>query len=456
MGWLRLTRPLLVMTIALIAGAFAAASPAQAGPIAWCGTGEPATDLPDALGAFEWHVIYAIPTDGQDRFGYFAPRIAGDVAAVSNWWVGQDPTRRPRYDLIDAPGCPSESQRVDITVAHLPHTNAAESGGQIEDDLQAQGFASVDKGYLVYYEGSLNVADEYGVCGQGGVADGPWAYSIIYLQACFQATSDDYRSITVAHEMTHGMGAVHSQAPHYCNSGHVCDSPSDLMKAAIHDGDSLAGLTLDVGRDDYYGHSGSWFDVQDCGLLYRLDLTLPAAPALTATATSVGNAVTVTLAAHPFEFGIRFRVYGADGQVAQDGVSSTLSTTADVGQTLQWTARTEDEGGFLGTPATLRFKVGYGLVDASGVVTKDTVSPGAVGNLRQTRAGKSLVVRWAAVADPIGLRGYRVTAPGLTPLIVKSPTVTLPRAKVHGKKITVVAVDRAGNIGSGAAIVARS
>jgi hypothetical protein len=110
----------------------------------------------------------------------------------------------------------------------------------------------------------------------------------------------------------------------------------------------------------------------------------------------------------------------------------------------------------VGAPVTLRFEVGYGLVDASGVVTKDTVSPGAVGNLRQTRAGKSLVVRWAAVADPIGLRGYRVTAPGLTPLIVTSPTVTLPRAKVHGKKITVVAVDRAGNIGSGAAIVARS
>ena len=124
-GWLRAAaKPLLVLVV--LAGAFGVASPAQAGPIAWCGSGEPSTDVPDALSAIEWHVIYAIPADGQDRFGYFAPRLAGDAAAVSNWWVAQDPTRRPRYDLIDAPGCPSDFQRVDISVAHLPHVNADE------------------------------------------------------------------------------------------------------------------------------------------------------------------------------------------------------------------------------------------------------------------------------------------------------------------------------------------
>jgi hypothetical protein len=37
------------------------------------------------------------------------------------------------------------------------------------------------------------------------------------------------------------------------------------------DGSSLGSLLLDPGRDDYYGHSGSWFDVQDSSWLVRLD-----------------------------------------------------------------------------------------------------------------------------------------------------------------------------------------
>jgi hypothetical protein len=444
--------PLIVLTLTF--ASLALATTAKANPLPWCGSGEPSTDLPDAVSAFEWHVIYAIPSDGQDRFGYFAPRIAGDVAAVTNWWIGQDSTRRPRYDLIDAPGCPSEFQRIDITVAHLAHPNSAESGASIQSELRAQGFDSVDKAYLVYYDGSLDTSGEYGICGQGGVADGPWAYSILYLQACFQTTSEDYRAATAAHEMTHGMGAVSSHAPHYCDSGHVCDSPSDLMKATKTDGDTLGTSALDVGHDDYYGHSGGWFDVQDSALLYRLNLT-PAAPPVTATATSSGNDVELNVTSNPFEFGLLFRIYSSDGRVAQDGVSSTLSTTADLGQTLTWTIRSEDDGGFLGPPTTLRFKVGYGIVDASGALTKDTVAPGDVGNLRQTRSGKTLVLKWPAVADPVGLRGYRVTVAGMKPLIVKSPIVKLPLAKVRGRKITVTTVDGAGNTGNRASIVAR-
>jgi hypothetical protein len=37
------------------------------------------------------------------------------------------------------------------------------------------------------------------------------------------------------------------------------------------DGSALGSLLLDPSRDDYYGHSGSWFDVQDSSWLVRLD-----------------------------------------------------------------------------------------------------------------------------------------------------------------------------------------
>ncbi len=35
--------------------------------------------------------------------------------------------------------------------------------------------------------------------------------------------------------------------------------------------DSLFAYALDVERDDYYGHSGSWWDVQDSAWLSHLD-----------------------------------------------------------------------------------------------------------------------------------------------------------------------------------------
>jgi hypothetical protein len=441
-----LAAPLVLLALTCVA--LASAAGAGAAPLQWCGTGEPSTDLPDAVSAIEWHIVYAIPAGGQDRFGYFAPRIAGDVAAVSNWWVGQDATRRPRYDVIDAPGCPTEFQRVDISVAHLPHTNAEESARQIEADLEAQGFSSEDKGYLVYYDGSLNTSDEYGICGQGGVADGPWAYSILYLQACFQVTSDDYRSETAAHEMVHGMGAVTSKAPHYCDGGHVCDSPNDLMKAIANEGDTLGSAALDVGRDDYYGHTGAWYDVQDSGLLYRLDLTLPPAPPVTATATSVGSAVQVKWHATPPESGIYYRVYGTDGKLIQTEPSTSITANGEVGQTLTWTIRTEDNGGFLGPATTLRFKVGFGIVDASGALLHDTVAPGGVSGLSAKRSGAQVVVRWQAVADPLGLRGYRISAPGMRAVVVKATTTRLPLSGVKGKTLSVAAVDLAGNVGT--------
>src|SRR5947207_2431588 len=110
-----MARPLLAL--AVVAAAFACASTAKAGPIPWCGAGEPTSDLPDTVSALEWHIAYAVPSDGVDRFGSYAPRLAGAVATLSNWWLSQDSMRRPRFDLVDAPGCGSEPYgRVDISL----------------------------------------------------------------------------------------------------------------------------------------------------------------------------------------------------------------------------------------------------------------------------------------------------------------------------------------------------
>jgi hypothetical protein len=366
---------------------------------------------------------------------------------MSDWWVGQDPTRKPRFDLLQVTGCSSDYARVDISVVHLPHASAAESAQQIQDDLVAAGFDNPDKAYLVYYEGSIPDQADYSICGQGGVADVSWAYSIVYVEACGQDTEDAFRAGVATHELVHGLGAVDPAAPNYCQDGHVCDSSSDLMKPVADDGDTLANLQLDVGRDDYYGHSGAWWDTQDSGLLYHLDQTLPPPPAVVPTATSTGSSVHVSWVTSPLRDGLRFRIYEENGQLDDDTVDTSLQTSAPAGQTLAWVFRTYDDGGFLGPPATLRFKVGYGIVDADGKLLKDTVPPGAVKHLRAIRSGSRVVFRWDPVADPLGLRGYRISAAGLQTLLVKGTTAFGAFSVVRGKKIVVAAVDKAGNVG---------
>ena len=79
------------------------------------------------------------------------------------------------------------------------------------------------------------------------------------------------RVIVAAHELMHTLGAVDGRsAPNGCASGHVCDGGTDLMTATLENG-PLESRVLDVGRNDYYGHGGSWDDVQDSRFLERLD-----------------------------------------------------------------------------------------------------------------------------------------------------------------------------------------
>jgi hypothetical protein len=438
------------LAVAAVAATLALATSARGASVPWCGTGEPTTDVADTVNAFEWHVVYALPAGAVDRFAAFAPRFAGDAAAMTAWWLGQDSTRKPRYDLVDAPTCASEFGRIDISLVQVPAGITNYQG--ITAAVRAAGLEDPDKGYLVYFDGSPHVGTEFGVCGQGGTDDVAFAYSVVYLQTCGQQTDDNTRALIATHEMTHGMGAVPNEAPHLCDFGHVCDSPNDLMKSVFSSSDSLANLLLDVGRDDYYAHSGNWWDVRKSGLLYDLDQSLAPAPDVVGlTATDLADVVTVHWAPSTQQPGLYYRVFDANGKLTNDDQETTsFFTTGSVGQILTWTIRAVTDGGFLSTRATLHFKVGYGTVDASGILLQDTVPPAAVTHLRATVSGTKSVLRWSKVADPIGLRGYRVAVAGRPPLMATGTTVSFPRARVRGKTVSVAAIDRSGNVGPAA------
>ncbi|MDQ3822298.1 MAG: hypothetical protein M3321_03555, partial [Actinomycetota bacterium] len=277
---MRRALPFLVAAFAAFAAAPADAAPA---PVAWCGTDTAATDRkPDAVASRQIGVIYAFPAGGADRFAALASPIVTDLTVADAWWRREDPARTLRFDLAGFPACSSTLGGLDL--ARVPLQRGAGVYAplrgrfdQIASDLFGApfAFASRFKKYLVYYDGPVEEPD---VCGTAaGRADTGPSFAVVYIRACGADPVGQgalWADVAV-HELLHALGAVPQAAPHTCarSAGHVCDSDVDLMFPSTS-GEALDAMRLDVGRDDYYGHGGSWFDVQDSGWLARLDAAL--------------------------------------------------------------------------------------------------------------------------------------------------------------------------------------
>lgn len=268
----RAMRRLLVLVA--LAGAAALGNTGVAAA-AWCGNDEISTDRPDIVGGRKVHVVYAIPSDGADRFGEIAPLIASDLAAVTAWWKREDPSRAPRWDLFAFPGCEPGLGMLDLTFVRLARTAEAYAArstrlSAIGADLGA-GFSDLAKKYLVYYDGPIEPGR---ICGEasGGTRPelgGRFAIGAVYLQAAASGAScgalgvEGYVAVTAAHELLHTLGAVPAGAPNACpdDRAHICGNGNEAM-APGGSSPSLWDYLLDPGRDDYYGHSGAWWDVR--------------------------------------------------------------------------------------------------------------------------------------------------------------------------------------------------
>ena len=241
-----------------VASAVGAVHAADAVAAPWCGT-TTTQDRPPAITGRPVRVVYAYPSDGPDRSGEVAPQISGDVDEIDAWWRGQDPLRTPRFDRVAFP-C---GLQADILVVRLPDSAAtlragAGRGDRIEGAVNVATGRSPYEKQLVYYDGPV---DNPGTCGEGaGTPDGD-GLALVYLDAC----TDVPTAVVAAHELVHAFGALaEGGPPHACpdTPGHPCDSTLDVLYP--YAGTSpLASLVLDVGHDDYYGHSGAWPDVQD-------------------------------------------------------------------------------------------------------------------------------------------------------------------------------------------------
>jgi hypothetical protein len=253
----------------------------------WCGNGQPtAVDRKpevDLSSPRQVHITYAVPADAADQFAAFASKIASDASAMDAWWRGQDPSRTLRFDLFAFPGCATQFGKLDIGYVRLPRVGSLYQGDAGADRLIAdlgELTAATSEKQVIYYDGPP-VYDQF-VCGTTFVsssaptAGGRAGIAFIWMRSLCGGDigAGGLDAAVVVHEIIHGLGAlVQSGAPHECpppDDGHVCDSPTDILYPSVTSQTTLSTEALDVGRDDYYGHSGAWFDVQDSGWLSHL------------------------------------------------------------------------------------------------------------------------------------------------------------------------------------------
>jgi hypothetical protein len=232
----------------------------------WCGAATAKDLAPNTVAGSSVHWLYAVPSDAPDRFSTYASAMQADAESIDAWWRSQDPLRTPRSDLAELP-C---GVQLDLSLIRLGQSGAQlrsiESRfPQMANALIGLQFASRHTKYVVYYDGPV----EPDICGEAASDSTGLGFAVVYLQACGGVPSNT----TAAHELLHTLGAVPQGAPHACPApdvGHACDNPLDIM-FSFGDDTPLSGLALDSGRDDYYGHSSPWPDVQDSPWLVQLD-----------------------------------------------------------------------------------------------------------------------------------------------------------------------------------------
>jgi hypothetical protein len=204
---------------------------------------------------------------------------------VGEWWRKQDPTRAPRFDLAGF-SCTGAGS-LDISDVRLPHPTAYYNQAsvpriqQLRDDLLAAGFDDATKKYLVYYDQvQPALGSDCGAAYVNAQSGGAHGYAAVYiapnLGGCGTIGLGGFLAVIAAHELINALGALDPATPgppHRCpgDALHPCDSSLDVL-APRPTATTLAGAVLDSGHDDYYAHSGSWWDVQDSAWLRHLDV----------------------------------------------------------------------------------------------------------------------------------------------------------------------------------------
>jgi len=221
--------------------------------------GRAVTDQPDDVQGYQVHVNYVLPSNGIDEGLDTNGAIATSVAAFSKWLSGQMGGRQIRLDTCGG--------QLDIRFFKINQTEMELKAkgiflrDAIEEAMSTAGLIAPNKIEAVYYGGDSSES-----CGSG-----PWPPGLVghvaglYLKGTFANPSipscasnplapnkdtPGYLDFSILHEILHTVGIVPTCAPHHVPSGHVSDSPTDIMYAGNLPWNPSV---LDVNKDDYFG-----------------------------------------------------------------------------------------------------------------------------------------------------------------------------------------------------------
>ena len=208
-------------------------------------------DQPDDLAGPQVHVVYALPSDGEDGNLDRHGDLERSFEAVQHWLEGEI-GQRLRLDTAGG--------RLDVTFLRLPFTarEGEERGAALLEDLEGairDRFGnSPARAHAVFYAGRSGDR-----CGSASAA-GRLAVAFVHPEGCSpravgadRETPSTYEAVMV-HELLHVFGAVPECASDRREtSAHVETRVEDLMYA----GPEWSGhdeVVIDPGRDNYFGH----------------------------------------------------------------------------------------------------------------------------------------------------------------------------------------------------------
>ena len=287
---------LALATAALAAAAVCSISHAAPVPVTWCGSVPSPTDRPDIVGGDQIHVIYATPSDSPDRFTPVASAITTDLNAINSWWKRQDPTRAPRFDYA-ALGCTglrlARHQRRQASARHgvlqpavdpAARRCCATTSSPPASPIRRRSTSSTTtrRSRRRARNAATHTSARRAAAARGTRASTSRRTSKARARArgCgsieASAPRGGFLAVVAAHELVNELGALDTATPgppHRCpgDAFHPCDSNLDVLyptPAAT----TIDAAILDFGHDDYYAHSGTWWDVQDSPWLRHLDV----------------------------------------------------------------------------------------------------------------------------------------------------------------------------------------